>query len=187
MRKAKPKKVREIKVNETKIIKTIVRPSDKELDRVALQTHLLNLPIACERHREVWNREENGYLNPYYKMLIGKCINLARAVYANNFSGKDELSDDPYSKREMSKAIALCEPIFGKKPRLTQDDIVQKLPAGFMASLGAWARILRELEKSRMRNLIRELGIENEIKKILDASDKYMRMLYEEVVWVELL
>lgn len=187
MRKAKPRKVREIKINEIKEIKTIVKPSEDVLNKIALQTHLLNLPIACAKHKEVWDREEDGYLNPYYKMLIGKCINIAKAIYDNNFSGDDEVANNPYSKMEIAKSIALCGAIFEKEPRLTLDDIKQKLPIGFMVSLGAWARIIKELEKNKMVKLIKELRIESEIKKILDASNKYMLMVYKEIIYPELL
>lgn len=78
MRSAKPKQKRKIKINEPKEIKKYRKPQEEDLNLITIRTNILNIATVVEKHRDIWNREEDGYLNPYYKMLLGQVINLAK-------------------------------------------------------------------------------------------------------------
>ena len=71
MRKAQKTVKRQIKINEKKEIKFIEKPTESELDALSLKTLLLSLEIVIGNHQKVWKNEEDGYLNTYYKILLG--------------------------------------------------------------------------------------------------------------------
>ncbi len=190
MRKIKPKAKREIKHNEKQEVQTYKKPSQEEIDSIEIRMHLLNLATVVERHQSVWKteKEENdGYLNPYYNMLLGRVKNLSHKVYDDTFKGKDEVGNDPWSKAIMVKTMTLCARAFGDPLPLSTDDRQQNLPRGFMGTLGAWASITKELSSNRLHYLLTKLNIQEEVLKILDCSARYMEMVYREITRNELL
>lgn len=187
MRSAKPKQKREIKINEPKEIKKYRKPQEEDLNLITIRTNILNIATVVEKHRDVWNREEDGYLNPYYKMLLGQVINLAKKIYDEHFHGKDNVNDDPFSKRQIAESIAKCYPAFGTEPMLTPDDKIQRLPAGFMGTLGSWARMAKDLDTTKFRKIMDKLGIMEDMDKLFDVTNKYMQMVYRDITWNELI
>lgn len=190
MRKLKPKAKREIKYNEKREVQAHKKPAQEEIDSIEIRMHLLNLATVVERHQSVWKREKeenDGYLNPYYNILIGRVKNLCRKTYGVAFEGKDEVGNDPWSKAIMVKTMTLCARAFGDPLPLSVDDRQQNLPRGFMGTLGAWASVVKELGSKRLSYLTEKLEIQNEILKIMDFSTKYMEMVYREIMRNELL
>ena len=71
---------------------------------------------------------------------------------------------------------------------LTIDDIKQRLPAGFMGTLGSWARMVKDLNTAKMRGIARKIGIdEKELNKLFDLSNKYMNWVYQDIAIPEFL
>lgn len=187
MRKAKPKKKREIKINETKQVTPQKQPTQEEIDSIEVSMHLLNLATVVEKHQNIWKNEEDGYLNPYYAILIGRVKNLSRKIYDDVFDGKDEVNNDPWSKAIMVKTMMLCARAFGDPLPKSKDDIIQNLPAGFMGTLGAWASIIKELENKRLKYLLEKVEIFKEVNILIDCSEKYMKMVYQDITRNELI
>lgn len=190
MRKIKPKAKREIKYNEKREVQAHKKPAQEEIDSIEIRMHLLNLATVVERHQSVWKREKkenDGYLNPYYNILMGRVKNLCRKTYDVAFEGKDEVGNDPWSKAIMVKTMTICARAFGDPLPLSTDDRQQNLPRGFMGTLGAWASVVKELGSKRLSYLTEKLEIQEEVLKILDCSAKYMEMVYREITRNELL
>lgn len=70
---------------------------------------------------------------------------------------------------------------------LTPDDKIQRLPAGFMGTLGSWARMAKDLDTTKFRKIMDKLGIMEDMDKLFDVTNKYMQMVYRDITWNELI
>ena len=66
-----------------KEISKITKPSERDLDTLSYKTLLLSLEIVIANHQLVWKLEKDGWLNQYYKILMGRCKNLTVNKYLN--------------------------------------------------------------------------------------------------------
>lgn len=57
MIKAKPKKKREIKINEKQEIEIVRKPTDEKIESLKLATILVNISRSCTNHKKIWDRE----------------------------------------------------------------------------------------------------------------------------------
>lgn len=194
MRKAKKTEKREIKINEKKEIEIIRKPIDEKLEATKFATTLLNISIVCQKHKEVWDKEvkENqGYIKFDKLMLISKTRAIADKIFNNYFESEDEGEDvenNLFYRDVIGKQTEKCLNGISEKFILTLDDIKQRLPAGFMGTLGSWARMVKNLNTAKMRGIARKIGIdEKELNKLFDLSNKYMNWVYQDIAILELL
>ena len=86
------------------------------------------------------------------------------------------------------KQTEKCLNGISEKLILSLDDIKQRLPAGFMGTLGSWARMVKDLNTAKMRGIARKIGIdEKELNKLFDLSNKYMNWVYQDIAIPEFL
>lgn len=194
MRKAKKTEKREIKINEKKEIEIIRKPIDEKLDATKFATTLLNISIVCQKHKEVWDKEvkeHDGYIKFDKFMLISKTRAVADKIFNTYFESDHEGEDvennlfyrDVIGKQTEKYLNGISENLI-----LTLDDIKQRLPAGFMGTLGSWARMVKDLNTAKMRGIARKIGIdEKELNKLFDLSNKYMNWVYQDIAIPELL
>ena len=194
MRKAKKTEKREIKINEKKEIEIIRKPIDEKLEATKFATTLLNISIVCKKHKEVWDKEikENqGYIKFDKLMLISKTRAIADKIFNNYFESEDEGEDvenNLFYRDVIGKQTEKCLNGISENLILTLDDIKQRLPAGFMGTLGSWARMVKDLNTAKMRGIARKIGIdEKELNKLFDLSNKYMNWVYQDIAIPELL
>ena len=194
MRKAKKTEKREIKINEKKEIQVIRKPTDEKLDATKFATTLLNISIVCQKHKEVWDKEvkeHDGYIKFDKFMLISKTRAVADKIFNTYFESDHEGEDvenNFFYRNIIGKQTEKCLNGISEKFILTLDDIKQRLPAGFMGTLGSWARMVKDLNTAKMRGIARKIGIdEKELSKLFDLSNKYMSWVYQDIAIPELL
>ena len=194
MRKAKKTEKREIKINEKKEIEIIRKPIDEKLDATKFATTLLNISIVCQKHKEVWDKEvkkNQGYIKFDKFMLISKTRAMADKIFNTYFESEDEGEDvenNFFYRNIIGKQTEKCLNGISEKFILTLDDIKQRLPAGFMGTLGSWARMVKDLNTAKMKGIARKIGIdEKELNKLFDLSNKYMTWVYQDIAIPELL
>ena len=164
------------------------------MDATKFATTLLNISIVCQKHKEVWDKEvkENqGYIKFDKLMLISKTKAIADKIFNNYFESDDEGEDvenNLFYRDVIGKQTEKCLNGISENLILTLDDIKQRLPAGFMGTLGSWARMVKDLNTAKMRGIARKIGInEKELNKLFDLSNKYMNWVYQDIAIPEFL
>ena len=194
MRKVKKTEKREIKINEKKEIQVIRKPTDEKLDATKFATTLLNISIVCQKHKEVWDKEvkeHDGYIKFDKFMLISKTRAVADKIFNTYFESDyegEDVENNLFYRDVIGKQTEKCLNGISEKLTLTLDDIKQRLLAGFMGTLGSWARMVKDLNTAKMRGIARKIGIdEKELSKLFDLSNKYMSWVYQDIAIPELL
>ena len=191
MIKAKPRKKREVKINEKQEIVITREPTQDEIEEISLATILINISRACINHKKVWDKELNendGFVDFDKIMLVSQARATADKIYDKFFQPKMEgdegvdIENNFFFLKEVQKQASKVILGVADDPQLTIPDLKQRLPAGFTASLVAWIRSIKELTSKKMRNIARRVGIEDkEINKLCKYSDRYMIWVYEDI------
>ena len=176
MRKAQKTVKRQIKINEKKEIKFIEKPTESELDALSLKTLLLSLEIVIGNHQKVWKNEEDGYLNTYYKILLGRCKNLTSDIY-------NKCYDDV--KEVMQAHVKDCANSIWEKAPMTLEDKLQRLPAGFTDTIHSWDKLIKNFKLDRVKKLVNELNIKEEVQELIKSSEKYLNMVDREIMKIK--
>ena len=189
MRKAQKTVKRQIRINEKKEIKFIEKPTESELDALSLKTLLLSLEIVINNHQKVWKSEEDRYLNPYYKILIGRCKNLTSDIYNKCYDDVKEQAlayEDHFYTREVMKAhVKDCANSIWEKAPMTFEDKLQKLPAGFTDTIYSWNKLIKNFKLDRIKKLVNELDIKEEVQELIKSSKKYLDMVDREIMKIK--
>lgn len=189
MRKAQKTAKRQIKINEKKEIKFIEKPTESELDALSLKTLLLSLEIVINNHQKVWKSEEDGYLNPYYKILIGRCKNLTSDIYNKCYDDvKDqdiEYEDNFYTRQVMTAHVKDCANSIWEKAPLSFEDKLQRLPAGFTDTIHSWNGLIKNFKLDRVKKIINEFDIKEEVQELIKSSEKYLDMVDREIMKIK--
>jgi len=165
MIKAKPRKKNIVKVNEKQEIKITRQPTNEQLEESKLAFTLLNISLICKNHKDIWDKElrENDGIIPFSRyMEICKSRVLADRLFNENF-----------------------ETGCGEKPLVTIDDKLQKLPNGFVGTLGSWERMVKDL--FRLKKVVKTLNIEKEVNRLIDMSNKYFYWVHSEITFNDVL
>ena len=190
MRKIKRTEKREIKINEKKEIKITRKPSDEKLSAARLATILLNITRVCENHKEVWDNEiaeHDGFIKFDKLMLISQTRASAEKIYNNYFQPEDgeegeDIENNFFYTEVIGEQAMKCINGVSETPILTLDDVNQRLPMGFMATLCSWARMIKDLDTAKMRGIARKLGIKDkELNRVFNFSNKYMEWVYQDI------
>nr|DAO73385.1 MAG TPA: hypothetical protein [Caudoviricetes sp.] len=197
MIKAKPRKKREIKINEKQEIVITQKPTDEKIESLKLATILVNISRSCTNHKKIWDREikENEGIIPFDKlMLISQTRATADKIFAEYFQPQidgdegEEIEDNFFYREAVGSQATKCLSGVSDNPALTLDDLKQRLPRGFMVTLGAWARMMKELNTAKIKTVIKNVGISRKyIDRLFKLSNKYMLWIYEEIAFAELL
>lgn len=146
MIKAKPKKKREIKINEAKEINIIRKPTDIKLEVTQFITVILNISRVCENHKRIWDNQikyNDGVIKFDKLMLISQVKKTADNLFEDYFEPREDserIDDDDFENNIFYTNLMNIEAQkyiegLNETPVLTIDDIVEKLPAGFTATL----------------------------------------------------
>lgn len=190
MRKIKRTEKREIKINEKKEIKITRKPSDEKLSTAKLATILLNITRVCENHKKVWDNEiaeHDGFIKFDKLMLISQTRASAEKIYNNYFQPEDgeegeDIENNFFYTEVIGEQAMKCINGVSETPILTLDDVNQRLPMGFMATLCSWARMIKDLDTAKMRGIARKLGIKDkELNRVFNFSNKYMEWVYQDI------
>lgn len=193
MRKIKKTEKREIKINEKKEIKVTRKPSDEKLSAARLATILINITRVCENHKKVWDNEiaeHDGFIKFDKLMLISQTRASAEKIYNNYFQPEEgeegeDVENNFFYTEVIGEQAVKCINGVSETPILTLDDINQRLPMGFMATLGSWARMVRDLNTAKMRGIAKKLGIKDkELNRVFNFSNKYMEWVYQDISFV---
>lgn len=189
MRKAQKTVKRQIKINEKKKIKFIEKPTESELDALSLKTLLLSLEIVIGNHQKVWKNEEDGYLNTYYKILLGRCKNLTSDIYNKCYDDiKDqdiEYEENFYTREVMQAHVKDCANSIWEKAPMTFEDKLQRLPAGFTDTIHSWDKLIKNFKLDRVKKLVNELNIKEEVQELIKSSEKYLNMVDREIMKIK--
>ena len=189
MRKAQKTVKRQIKINEKKEIKFIEKPTESELDALSLKTLLLSLEIVINNHQKVWKNEEDGYLNPYYKILIGRCKNLTSDIYNKCYDDVKEqdieYEDNFYTRQVMTAHVKDCANSIWEKAPLSFEDKLQRLPAGFTDTIHSWNGLIKNFKLDRVKKIINEFNIKEEVQELIKSSEKYLDMVDREIMKIK--
>lgn len=189
MRKAQKTVKRQIKINEKKEIKFIEKPTESELDALSLKTLLLSLEIVINNHQKVWKNEEDGYLNPYYKILIGRCKNLTSDIYNKCYDDVKEqdieYEDNFYTRQVMTAHVKDCANSIWEKAPLSFEDKLQRLPAGFTDTIHSWNGLIKNFKLDRVKKIISEFDIKGEVQELIKSSEKYLDMVDREIMKIK--
>ena len=193
MRKIKKTEKREIKINEKKEIKVTRKPSDEKLNAARLATILINISRVCENHKKIWDNEiaeHDGFIKFDKFMLISQTRASAEKIYNNYFQPEDgeegeDIENNFFYTEVIGGQAMKCINGVSETPILTLDDVNQRLPMGFMATLGSWARMVRDLDTAKMRGIARKLGIKDkELNRVFNFSNKYMEWVCQDISFV---
>ena len=187
MRKIKKTEKREIKINEKKEIKVTRKPSDEKLNAARLATILINISRVCENHKKIGDNEiaeHDGFIKFDKFMLISQTRASAEKIYNNYFQPEDgeegeDVENNFFYTEVIGEQAMKCINGVSETPILTLDDVNQRLPIGFMSTLGSWARMVRDLDTAKMRGIAKKLGIKDkELNRVFNFSNKYMEWVY---------
>ena len=150
---------------------------------------MLSLEIVIGNHQKVWKNEKDGYLNPYYKILIGRCKNLTSDIYNKCYDDvKDqdiEYEDNFYTREVMKVHVKDCANSIWEKAPMTCEDKLQKLPAGFTDTIYSWNKLIKNFKLDRIKKLINELNIKKEVQELIKSSEKYLDMVDREIMKIK--
>lgn len=183
MRKLKPRKEKK------KIDKSISPLSIVEEYRLEMAMHLTNLAESTKRHIAVWKKEldERDGVITIEMMVLLECIAAGavtvRDKYYEDVSIAPNLSRNPI----IARCMALCYSCFGSELVLTEDDIKQRLPSGFMGTLGAMARVTKALIDKKLEKFQEETGVLKELGALAGLVESYLSWVHEEITFNEIL
>lgn len=191
MIKAKPRKKNIVKVNEKQEIKITRQPTSEQLEESKLAFTLLNITLICRNHKNIWDNEiknHDGYIRFDKLMMICKIRSLANKIFDANFQADEEeenIKDNFFYNNILVEQVNRSITGVGENPLVTIDDKIQRLPGGFIGTLGSLARMVKDLV--RLKGVVKSLGIEKDIKKLINTSEKYLAWVYNEITFNELL
>lgn len=191
MIKAKPRKKNIVKVNEKQEIKITRQPTSEQLEESKLAFTLLNITLICRNHKNIWDNEiknHDGYIRFDKLMMICKIRSLANKIFDANFQADEEeesVKDNFFYNNILVEQVNRSITGVGENPLVTIDDKIQRLPGGFIGTLGSLARMIKDLV--RLKGVVKSLGIEKDIKKLINTSEKYLAWVYNEITFNELL
>lgn len=191
MIKAKPRKKNIVKVNEKQEIKITRQPTSEQLEESKLAFTLLNITLICRNHKNIWDNEiknHDGYIRFDKLMMICKIRSLANKIFDANFQADEEeenVKDNFFYNNILVEQVNRSITGVGENPLVTIDDKIQRLPGGFIGTLGSLARMVKDLV--RLKGVVKSLGIEKDIKKLINTSEKYLAWVYNEITFNELL
>lgn len=191
MIKAKPRKKNIVKVNEKQEIKITRQPTSEQLEESKLAFTLLNITLICRNHKNIWDDEiknHDGYIRFDKLMMICKIRSLANKIFDANFQADEEeenVKGNFFYNNILVEQVNRSITGVGENPLVTIDDKIQRLPGGFIGTLGSLARMVKDLV--RLKGVVKSLGIEKDIKKLINTSEKYLAWVYNEITFNELL
>ena len=191
MIKAKPRKKNIVKINEKQEIKITRQPTSEQLEQSKLAFTLLNITLICRNHKNIWDNEvknNDGYIRFDKLMMICKIRTLANKIFDANFQADEEeenVKDNFFYNNILVEQVNRSITGVGENPLVTIDDKIQRLPGGFIGTLGSLARMVKDLV--RLKGVVKSLGIEKDIKKLINTSEKYLAWVYNEITFNELL
>ena len=191
MIKAKPRKKNIIKINKKQEIKITRQPTSEQLEQSKLAFTLLNITLICRNHKNIWDDEvknHDGYIRFDKLMMICKIRALANKIFDANFQADEEeenVKDNFFYNNILVEQVNRSITGVGENPLVTIDDKIQRLPGGFIGTLGSLARMVKDLV--RLKGVVKSLGIEKDIKKLINTSEKYLAWVYNEITFNELL
>ena len=191
MIKAKPRKKNIIKINKKQEIKITRQPTSEQLEQSKLAFTLLNITLICRNHKNIWDDEiknHDGYIRFDKLMMICKIRSLANKIFDANFQADEEeenVKGNFFYNNILVEQVNRSITGVGENPLVTIDDKIQRLPGGFIGTLGSLARMVKDLV--RLKGVVKSLGIEKDIKKLINTSEKYLAWVYNEITFNELL
>ena len=191
MIKAKPRKKNIVKVNEKQEIKITRQPTSEQLEQSKLAFTLLNITLMCRNHKNIWDNEiknHDGYIRFDKLMMICKIRSLANKIFDANFQADEEeenVKGNFFYNNILVEQVNRSITGVGENPLVTIDDKIQRLPNGFIGTLGSLARMVKDLV--RLKGVVKSLGIEKDIEKLINTSEKYLAWVYNEITFNELL
>lgn len=189
MRKIKPRKVREIKFSENIKKEKYRIPTTDEANKIEFALLIASIIAVIDNHLAVWKKEvdeKDGIISKdMLTLLIGSKL-VAQKIYDKNF--KDfKYEKNPYTELLIQRiyvdVLNNSVEVFYK----LKEDVEQRLPAGFMSTVGGMARICRALILNKYKTIIKEYNLEEEIIVMVSSIESYLHWVAKEITFNELI
>ena len=69
---------------------------------------------------------------------------------------------------------------------MTCEDKLQKLPAGFTDTIYSWNKLIKNFKLDRIKKLVNELNIKEEVQELIKSSEKYLDMVDREIMKIKI-
>ena len=78
-----------------------------------------------------------------------------------------------------------CENSIWEKAPMSLEDKLQKLPAGFTDTIHSWNKLIKNFKLDRVKKLVNELNIKEEVQELIKSSEKYLNMVDREIMKIK--
>lgn len=68
---------------------------------------------------------------------------------------------------------------------MTLEDKLQRLPAGFTDTVRSWNKLIKNFKLDRIKKLVNELDIKEEVQELIKSSKKYLDMVDREIMKIK--
>ena len=68
---------------------------------------------------------------------------------------------------------------------MTLEDKLQRLPAGFTDTINSWCKLIKNFKLDRVKKLVNELNIKEEVQELIKSSEKYLNMVDREIMKIK--
>ena len=147
------------------------------------------MEIVISNHQKVWKNEKDGYLNTYYKILIGRCKNLTSDIYDKCYDDAKEqdieYEDNFYTRQVITAHVKDCANSIWEDAQMKFQDTVLRLPAGFTDTVHSWNKLIKNFKLDRVKKLVNELNIKEEVQELIKSSEKYLDMVDREIMKIK--
>ena len=68
---------------------------------------------------------------------------------------------------------------------MTLEDKLQRFPAGFTDTVRSWNKLIKNFKLDRIKKLVNELDIKEEVQELIKSSKKYLDMVDREIMKIK--
>ena len=191
MRKAKPKKARQLKVNQPKPVPAceILVASKEEKRKSLLLCAMIVTSGSLKDHRGCWSKmaiEDEGFLKLPFKIALGRAINLADEIVADMESMAVKLFKDSFEEFNAMVMAFMQEKRCSDKARAKgkymeiRDDSIPESAKFYQSLLAGWAGSIIACEK--LSHEAKVLGLGEKVEEMMESLKKFMGMVDGDIV-----
>lgn len=85
----------------------------------------------------------------------------------------------------MTAHVKDCANSIWEKAPLSFEDKLQRLPAGFTDTIHSWNGLIKNFKLDRVKKIISEFDIKEEVQELIKSSEKYLDMVDREIMKIK--
>lgn len=158
-----------------------------ENQKLQLAMYLTNFSVVAGKHFEIWKKSDDEHDNCTNEVLLGKIQLMPLMAEQLRKQYLDDVDIRPTKENIpiIAMTMGLCHECFGHTLPLSEEDKLQRLPAGFMATVGAMARTIQAMFDDRFEETQIKLGMLDDLNILCNLVTHYLNYLNDEIVWHE--